>query len=135
MQVAVAWRVAQGVQHKHGNVDIEFFTVFRHAKVAAVHGAGGCAQAGAAGVLKLLAGLEQGLMAHDAQAPDFFVHALGIVHVPCARDQLCGDASHVGDGDRVGKHVQPALWIRLVGQVLGMNFDLEFIALHGLILA
>ena len=35
--------VAQGIQYKHGNVHIEFFTIFGHAKIAAVHGASRCA--------------------------------------------------------------------------------------------
>ena len=62
----MAVAVAQGVKHEHGDVDIELFAVDGHAKVAAVHGAGGCAQAGAAGVFKLLAGFEQGLVADHA---------------------------------------------------------------------
>ncbi len=48
---------AKGVEHKHGNVDIKFFTIFSYTKITAMHGAGGCAQARTAGVVKFFTGL------------------------------------------------------------------------------
>ncbi len=84
MQVTAARLIAERVEHKHGNVHIKLLTVFGHAKIAAVHGAGGRAQAGAAGVFKLLAGLEKWLVAYYAKAFDLFVRAVGIVHIPGA---------------------------------------------------
>jgi hypothetical protein len=127
----LATQRAQGVEHEHGDVGVELFAVFGHAKVAAVHGAGGCAQAAAAGVLKAFAGLEQGLLAHHAQAFDLVVAAIGIINAPGARDQLGGDGAGVRDGDGVGKGVHALLGGRLVGQVLGLNLDAEFVSGHG----
>ena len=111
MQMATAGFVTQRVEHEHGNVNVEFFAVFGHAKVAAVHGAGGRAKARAAGVFKLLAGLQQGLMADDPQATNFFMQARGVVHVPGARDELRSDGAHIGNRDGVGEHVHAALWV------------------------
>ena len=48
---------AKGVEHKHGDVDIKFFTIFSYTKITAMHGAGGCAQARTAGVVKFFTGL------------------------------------------------------------------------------
>ncbi len=134
MQVAFARLIAERIEHKHGNVHIKLLTIFGHAKVAAVHGARGRAQARAAGVLKLLAGLQQGLMTHYAEAFDFFMRAVGVVHIPCARNQLGRHVAHIGDGDGVSERVQTAVGVGLLRQVLRMNFDLEFVAWHGLIL-
>ena len=131
MKVAPARLVAERVEHKHGDVDIKFFTVLRHAKVAAVHGACGRAQACAAGVFKLFARLEEWLVADHAKTFDFFVRALGVVHIPSARDELRRHIAHIGDGDRVGKHVQTTVWVGLLRQILRLNFDLEFVAWHG----
>ncbi len=125
MQIAFGWIVAQSVEHKHWDVDVKLFTIFCHAKITAVHGACGRAQAGAAGVFKLLAGFEQGLVANHAQATNFFVHAFCVVHIPGARDQLRGDGARVGDGDGVRKYIERRVWIRLLGQVLRVDFDLE----------
>ncbi len=84
MQLAVAGLVAERVEHKHGNVHIKLLAIFGHAKVAAVHGACGGAKARAAGVFKLLARLQEGLMPDDAEPLDFFVRAVGVVHIPSA---------------------------------------------------
>jgi len=135
VQVAAARLVAERVEHKHGDVHIKLLTVFSNTKVAAVHGACGRAQAGAAGVFKLLAWFEEWLMAHYAKAFDFFVRAVGVVHIPGARDELRRHIAHVRDGDGVGKHVQAAVGGGLLRQVLRLNFDLEFVAWHGVILA
>ncbi|MEY2678569.1 MAG: hypothetical protein RLZ00_1261, partial [Pseudomonadota bacterium] len=105
--------------------------IFGHAKVAAVHGACGGAKARAAGVFKLLARLQEGLMPDDAEALDFFVRAVGIVHIPSAGDELCCHIPHIGDGDRVSKHVQTTVWVGLLRQVLRLNFNLKFVAWHG----
>jgi len=66
VQVAFAGFVAECVEDKHGDVNIKLFAVLGDTKVAAVHCAGGSAQACATGVFKLLAGFEQGLMADYA---------------------------------------------------------------------
>ena len=134
MQMTTTGFVTQRVEHEHGNVNVELFAVFGYAKVATVHGAGGRAKARAAGVFKLLAGFEQGLMAHHAQAFDFFVHAFRVVHAPRARDQLGGHRTHIGDGDRVREQIQPCIRVGLLGQVLRLNFNFELVARHGVIL-
>jgi hypothetical protein len=38
---AAGTRTAEGVKHKHGNVNIKLFAVFGYAKKAAMHRAGG----------------------------------------------------------------------------------------------
>ena len=131
MQIAFRRVTAQGVEHKHWNIDVKFFTVFGDTKITAVHGAGGRAQAGAAGVFKLLAGFEQGLVANHAQATNFFVHAFCVIHIPGARDQLRGDGARVGDGDGVRKYIERCVWVRLLGKVLRVDFDLESVTVHG----
>ena len=115
MQVARAIGVAEGVEHKHRHVDIKLFAIHSDAKVAAVHGACGGAQARAAGVFKLFAGLQQGLVADHAQAFDFFVQAVCAVDVPGARNELGRYLARVGDLDGVGEHIQ----IILRGGLLG----------------
>ena len=73
VQITFGRVVAQSVEHKHWDVNVKFFTIFGDTKIATVHGACGCAQAGAAGVFKLLAGFEQGLVADHTQATNFLV--------------------------------------------------------------
>ena len=123
--------VAQGIQHKHGDIDIELFTIDRHAKITAVHGAGGCAQTRATGVFKALAGLQQGLVADHAQAFDFFVQAIGIVDVPSARDDLGTDVAGVVYGHGVSKREQAFVRAGLVGQVVWRDFHGESVGWHG----
>ena len=88
-----------------------------------MHGARGCAQTGAAGVLKLFARFQKWLVAYHAKAFDFFVRAIGVIHMPGAGDQLRRYRAYIGDGDGVGKHVQAAVWGGLLRQELRVNFD------------
>jgi len=125
VQIAFGRVVAQCVEHKHRDVDVKLFAVFGNTKITAVHGACGCAQAGATGVFKLLAGFEQGLVADHAQSTNFFVQAVGVVHIPGARDQLRGDGAGVRDGDGVRKYIERSVWVRLLWEVLRVDFDLE----------
>jgi hypothetical protein len=69
------------LQHKQG-IGLRRLAVFGHAVKRAVHGAAGRAQAAAAGVLERLARLEQGLLAHHAQAFDLFGVAAGVTDDP-----------------------------------------------------
>ena len=121
---------AEGIEDKHGDVSIKFFAIFGHAKEAAMHGASGRAQTGAAGVLKGLTGFEQRLLAHHAQALDLFSVAVGVVNVPGPRDQLGRNLASVGDGDGVRKNVQTFVWGRLVGEVLWINFHGKLVLGH-----
>ncbi len=131
MQVAFRRVTAQGVEYKHWNVDIKLFTIFSDTKITAVHGAGGGAQAGSAGVFKLLAGFEQGLVTDYALTPNLFVHAFGVFIIPGSRDQLRGDGAGIGNGDGVRKYIERCVWVRLLGKVLRVDFDLESVTVHG----
>ena len=64
--VQSALRGAQGIEHKNRDIDLKALAVFGDAKKAAVHGARGGAQMAAAGVLELLARLEQRLLTDEA---------------------------------------------------------------------
>jgi hypothetical protein len=131
VQIAFGGIVAQCVEDKHRNVDVKLFTIFGDAKVTAVHGAGRCAQAGSAGVFELFAGFQERLVADYAQASNFFVHAFCVVDIPGARDQLRGDGACIGDGDGVRKYIERCVWVRLLGQVLRVDFDLKRVTVHG----
>jgi ribulose-phosphate 3-epimerase len=121
----------QGIKHKHGDVSVELLAILRHAKKTAVHGAGGRAQAGTAGVLERLAGFEQRLLADYAQTLDLFGVAIGVVDVPGARDQLCRHVAGIGDGDGVREHVVSLVGGRLIGQVFGGDFNGKLVLGHG----
>ena len=99
-----------------------------------MHGACGCSQARAAGVLKFLTGLQQGLVPHHAQAFDFFVKTIGIIHAPRPGDQLRGDFACVGNGDAIGECVEITCRIRLLRQIVGRDFNLELVIWHERIL-
>ncbi len=131
MHGGFAAQCAQRVQYKHGDISIKLFAIFSHTKIAAMHGARGCAQAATAGVLKTLAGLEQWLLAHYAQAFNFVVAAICVVNAPGARYQLGRHLARVGNGDGVGKGVHPLLGRGLVGQVLGLHLNAKLVLGHG----
>ena len=122
--------VAQGIQHEHGDVDVKSFAVLGHAKIAAVHGARGCAQAGAAGVLKHLAGLQQGLVAHHAQAFDLLMQALGVIDVPSAGNQLRANVAGISNQHGIGEGIKAIFRRRLLGQVVRCHFDAELVGGH-----
>ncbi len=54
---------------------------------------------------KLVARLQQRLIADHTQSTHFLNLAVGVGDQPVTRYQLGGDGTDVGDGDRVGKHV------------------------------
>jgi hypothetical protein len=128
-------QAAQRIEHKHGNIGIEGRAVVGHAMVLTVHRAGGGAQAAAAGVFKALTGRKRGLLADHAGAFDFFGHAIGIVDIPTAGDELSGDVAGIDDGDRVGKAKHAHAGRRLLGQVLRAGGDGELWASHGAMVA
>ena len=133
MQGACAAR-AQGVEDEHGNVHVELFTIFGDTEITAVHGAGGRAQARAAGVFKCFTGPEQWLVADDAQTFDFFGVAGGVIDVPDAGDQLRRHGAGVFDFDRVGEHKHALLGGGLFHQKVRLHFDFELILGHGAML-
>ena len=59
--------------------------------------------------VKGLARLEQRLLPDHAEALDLLGVAVGVVHVPGARDQLRADLTDIGDGDGVRKNIQSLL--------------------------
>jgi len=124
--------MAQGIEHKHGDVHLKALTVFGHEEIAAMHGAGGRAQAGAAGVFKSFSWPQQGLLANDTQALDALGVAMRIIHIPLARNQLGGHLAGVADGHGVGERIEPLLRIGLFGKVAGLNFNVNLILGHDL---
>ena len=131
MQSRPATQMAQCIEHEHGDVCIECRAVVGDAMVLAMHRASRRAQTAAAGVFKRFAGLQDRLLADHAGAFDFFCHAVGIVDVPTARDELGGDVARVGDRDGVGKAKHAHARRGLLGQILRANGDGELIAWHG----
>ena len=103
MQRWPATQMAERIEHKHRYVCVKRRAIIGHALVLPMHRARGRAQAGAAGVFKAFAGFERWLLAHHARAFNFFRHAIGIVDVPGARDELCRDVARVRDRYGVGK--------------------------------
>lgn len=95
--------MAERIEHKHGDICIERGAVIGYAVVLPMHRARGRAQARAAGVFEAFAGGECRLFAHHARAFDFFRHAIGIVDVPSARDQLRRDVTRIRDRHGIGK--------------------------------
>jgi hypothetical protein len=130
MHCGLAAQRAERVKDKHGYVCIKLLTVLGHAKVAAVHGTRGCAQAAAAGVLKTLTGLEQRLLAHYAKSFDFVVAAIRVVNAPSARYQLRWHAARVGNSDRVREGVHALVGRRLVCQIRGLYLNAKLILRH-----
>jgi hypothetical protein len=115
-------QAAEGIEHKHRN--------FGDAVVLAMHRARGGAQAAAAGVFETFAGLQVRLLAHHAIAFDFFRHAIGIVDVPCAGNELGGDITRVGDRDGVGESKDALRRRRLLRDVLRTHGDGELGTAH-----
>jgi ribulose-phosphate 3-epimerase len=118
------------IEHEGINIDFKAFTVFGHAKKAALHAARGGAQSATAGVFIRFAGSQQRLVAHNAQALDFFAMAQRVANDPMTRDQLRRHRASVGDGDGVGKAVQVLLGVRLLRKKPWHNFHLEFVFGH-----
>jgi hypothetical protein len=123
-------QAAQRIEYEHGDIGIEARAVIGHAVVLAMHGASRRAQAAAAGVFEAFAGRKRGLLADHARAFDFFCHAIGIVDVPTAGDQLRGDVTSIRDGDGIGKAKHAHTGRRLIGQVLRADGDGELRARH-----
>jgi hypothetical protein len=130
MQSRPATQMAQRIEHEHGDVCIEWRAVISNAMVLPMHRASGRAQAAAAGVFKRLVWLEHRLLAHHAGAFDFFCHAVGIVDVPTARDELGGDVARVRDCDGVGKAKHAHARCGLLGQILRADGNGELVARH-----
>ncbi len=130
MQRWPATQMAQRIEHKHRDIRIKCRAIIGHALVLPMHCARGRAQAGAAGVFKALAGCKRGLLADHAGAFDFFRHAVGIVDVPSAGDELRGDVTGIGDRHGISKTKHAHAGRRLLRQVLRANGDGELGARH-----
>ncbi len=92
-----------GFEHKGADGHIKAVPVFGHKEEAAAHGATGRAQAATTGVLEGLARLQQGLLANNTQALDFFGVSQVVLNEPVPRDQLCGHPAGVAHGDGVSE--------------------------------
>ena len=117
-------------QDELGDVDFERHAVLAHAMVGAAHGANRGRKRAAAGVLEAFARLQQGLLAHDSQAPDFLLLLVAVGDDPVTADQLGGFGSGVGDADGVRKDVLPLGRVGLIGQVAGLYGHREFMRFH-----
>ncbi len=118
------------VEYEHGDVRIKLFTVFGNTEQAAVHGTGGRAQTGSAGVFKGLARFEQGLLPDNAQTFNFFSVAVGVVDIPGPGYDLGRNVAGIGDGDGVGEYVQAFVRRGLVRQELRHDFDSKVVLGH-----
>jgi len=121
---------AGSVKNESANGGIKSVTVLSDEKVAAVHGAAGCAKSAAAGVLKGFAGTQQGLLTDHAEALDFLAVTTLILNDPVARNQLNRNPACVGDGDGIGESEQILQWIALVCHVLGQHINLNGMGGH-----
>ena len=89
-------------QCEFGNFRVEVRTVLGHHLVSPFHGADRGGQRRAAGILKAFAGLEQGLLADDAEA-EYFLHlVVGIGDDPVAGNQLRRHFADILDGNGIG---------------------------------
>ena len=134
MQRWPATQMAERIEHKHRNVGVECRAIVSHALVLPMHRARGRAQARAAGVFKALPGCKRRLLAHHARAFDLFRHAIGIVDVPSARDELRSDVAGVRDRYGVGKAKHTHAGRGLLGQILRADCDCELWATHSAML-
>ncbi len=130
MQCATGGYGAGRVENKRAYGRVEPVAVLGHEKVAAPHGAAGCTQAAAAGVLKRFAGAQQGLLANHAQALDFLAVTALILDHPMAGNQLNRDLARVGDRDRVRKSEHILQRIALVCNVMGQHVNLNGVGGH-----
>lgn len=126
--------MAQSIEHKHRNIRIESSAVISYALVLPMHRARGRAQTSAAGVFKAFAGLKRGLLADHTGAFDFFCHAIGIVDIPAARDELRRDVTRIRDRHRVGKAKHAHAGRGLRRQVLRADLNSELWAGHDVML-
>ncbi len=103
MQGSTTGDGAGSVKNESANRGIKSVTVLSDEKVAAVHGAAGCAKSAAAGVLKGFAGTQQGLLTDHAEALDFLAVTTLILNDPVARNQLNRNTACVRNSDGVGE--------------------------------
>lgn len=122
--------MTQRIEYEHGDISIEGCAIIGHAMVLAMHRACGRAQAAAAGVFEAFARFERRLLAHHAIAFDFFRHTVGIVDIPCARDDLGGDVARIRDRHGISKAKHAHTRRRLRRQVLRADGDGELRSGH-----
>ena len=103
MQGSTTGHGAGSVKNESANGRIKSVTVLSDEKVAAVHGATGCAKSAATGVLKGFSGAQQGLLTDYAKALDFLSVTTLILNDPVARNQLNRNPACVGERDGIGE--------------------------------
>jgi len=104
--------------------------VIGNTEIRAMHAADGAGDPGAAVIGKRCTGLNQWLLANNAQAFHFLPRATGIFNNPVPRNHLCSHLTDVFDGDEIGKRVDPIVCRRLLGEVLGLNGDFKLRLRH-----
>ena len=130
MQGSTTGQGAGSVKNESANGGIKSVTILSDEKVAAVHGAAGCAKSAAAGVLKGFAGTQQGLLTDHAKALDFLSVTTPILNDPVARNQLNSNPACVGDRDGIGESEHILQGIALVCHVLGQYINLNGMGGH-----
>lgn len=108
------WPIGSGVQLKGRNRHIKARAVFSHKEITALHAACGRWNLAAAGVLKALTWLEQGLVAHDPQAANLLRLIGFTLNDPVPADQLRADRAGIGDLYGVGMPIDLRRRIRLL---------------------
>jgi hypothetical protein len=130
MQSSTTGHGAGSVKNESAYGGIKTVTVLSHEKVAAVHGAAGCAKSAAAGVLKGFAGTQQGLLTDHAQPFDFLAVTALVLNHPMAGNQLHRHPARVGDRDGVGESENILQRVTLLGHVLGQHVNLNGVGGH-----
>lgn len=134
MQGSTTGYGAGGVKNESANGRIKPAAIFGHEKVAAMHGAAGCAQPAPTAVLERFTRTQQGLLADHTQAFDFLAVTALVLNDPVARDQLNRNLACVGDRDGVGKSKNILQGVALVCHVLGQHINLNGMGRHGYML-
>ena len=110
---------------------LELRAILGHHLVAALHRAFRRFEHGTAGVAIMIARLDQGLCANDAEAAHLLNLLPGIGDGPVAADELSCDAADVGDSNRLGEHVAILIDVGLLRHELRFHADCYFITFGG----
>ena len=104
---------------------VELGAIVPHHLKGALHSSHRCAQRTGTRVLKVLAGLQAGLIAHDARPFYHLNNALTVGDHPPTRDELRGLLAFVGNDDGVRKKVVAAVVVRALLNKAGRRDDTD----------
>ena len=117
-------------QAKLGNRGIEPVPILCNAEILATHRAVRRCQRSTAGVLELLARLQQRLVTNDAETTHLLNGVVRIRDHPVTRDQLRGHRAGIFYRNRIREHVMRAIRLGLIIQILRLDRDGHFISSH-----